>query len=265
MRLLASLEHYVATRTVDGLQVHQYLTSRIRAEQGSAGALELVVDTGYPFDGTVSMRVMAAATDSREIALRVPTWAGDVRCTLNGRRVTVEPCEKGYLRIRREWSVADEIVLELPMRVRTVGAANEIDAVRGCVAFERGPLVYCLEETDLPKGLSLNAVSVDASVPPAEVRGFDIGSESVVGLRLRGRSVRSQPGWPYGDLDPDGTGGVSIADEAASAERAIEMRAIPYYAWGNRGATSMRVWIPKEHGVSTKQESYRPADKGGAH
>jgi DUF1680 family protein len=220
-----------------------------------------VVTTGYPFDGTVVIRVVAAPTDSQEIALRVPTWAREARCTLNGHPVTVEPCEKGYLRIRQEWSAADEIILELPMRARGVGAASEIDAVRGCVAFERGPLVYCLEGTDLPEGLSLNTVSVDASVPPAEERNFDIRGESVVGLRLRGRSVRSQPGWPYGELSPDGTGGTSIANKPESGERAIEMRAVPYYAWGNRGPTSMRVWIPREPS-STRQESYQSADKG---
>ena len=262
MRLLASLEHYVATQTVGGLQVHQYLPCRIRNERGSSGALELVVTTGYPFDGTVVIRVVAAPTDSQEIALRVPTWAREARCTLNGHPVTVEPCEKGYLRIRQEWSAADEIVLELPMRARAVGAADEIDAVRGCVAFERGPLVYCLEGTDLPKAVRLHAVSVDASSSPAEERGFDIGSESVVALRLRGRTVNSRSSWPYGELGPDGTSGVSIANEAASAERVIEMRAIPYYAWGNRGATSMRVWIPRKHPDSTKQESYQPADRG---
>jgi len=261
MRLLASLEHYVATQTVDGVQVHQYLPCRIRTERGNSGALELVVTTGYPFDGTVVIRVVAAPTDSQEIALRVPTWAREARCTLNGRRVTVEPCEKGYLRIRQEWSAADEIVLELPMRAHGVGAASEIDAVRGCVAFERGPLVYCLEGIDLPKGVNLQTVSVDASVRPEEERGFAIGSESVVALRLRGRTVSSWSGWPYGELDANSTGGVSIANGIESRERAIKMRAVPYYAWGNRGPTPMRVWIPTEPGP-TQQDSYQLADRG---
>jgi hypothetical protein len=261
MRLLASLEHYVATQTDEGVQLHQYLPCRIRVERGNAGALELAITTGYPFDGTVVIRVVAAPTDSREIALRVPTWARDARCTLNGRRVTVEPCEKGYLRFSHTWSVGDEIVLELPMRVRAVGSANEIDAVRGCVAFERGPLVYCLEGIDLPRGLSLRSVSVDASVPPGEERGFDIGRESVVALRLAGRTVPSRSGWPYGELDPNSTSGASTASKAEPGERPVEMRAIPYYAWGNRGPTSMRVWIPGNSGF-TKQKSCQPADRG---
>ena len=48
MRLLASLDHYVATRTDDGVQLHQYAGGRIRDERGGAEAFELEVTTGYP-------------------------------------------------------------------------------------------------------------------------------------------------------------------------------------------------------------------------
>ena len=113
MRLLASLDHYVATRTDDGLQLHQYMTGRVRSHQGSGGALELAVATDYPFDGAVAIHVTSAPSGSQEIALRIPTWAGGAHCRLNGRPVEAEPCDKGYLRLRQEWSPADEIVLEL--------------------------------------------------------------------------------------------------------------------------------------------------------
>jgi DUF1680 family protein len=175
----------------------------------------------------------------------VPTWANDARCTLNRRPVAAEPCEKGYLRLRREWSTGDEIVLELPLRVRAIGAANEIDAVRDCAAFERGPLVYCIEGIDLPEAVNLRAISVDASVPPGEERGFGIATDTVVALRLEGRAAPSRSGWPYGELSLHGSGEAPTASATDPGKRAVEVRAIPYYAWGNRGATSMRVWIPR--------------------
>jgi hypothetical protein len=245
MRLIASFEHYVATRTDEGVQLHQYVSGRIRAMQGSLGALELAVTTGYPFDGSITIRVVAAPRDTQEIALRVPTWTNEARCTLNGRPVAVEPCEKGYLRLRQEWSTGDEIVLELPLRVRAVGAASEIDAVRNCVAFERGPLVYCIEGIDVPKAVNLRTISVDASVPPGEERGFGIATDTVVALRLEGRAAPSRSGWPYGELSLNSSGEAPTAAGTEPEERAVEVRAIPYYSWGNRGATSMRVWIPR--------------------
>lgn len=252
MRLLASLEHYVATRTDEGVQLHHYVTGRVRSEEG-AGALELALTTAYPHDGTIAIRVVAAPRDYQVISLRVPSWADDVHCTLNGIPVKTQPYEKGYIRLRREWSAEDEIVLELPMRARAVGAASEIDAVRGCVAYERGPLVYCLEGTDLPSGMDLRQVSVDTSIPPADEPDFAIASETVVALRLRGRahSTPSRPDWPYGTLHKDGAG-ESTAPVSEQAERAVELRATPYYAWANRGATSMRVWVPQSSSTANK-------------
>jgi hypothetical protein len=128
-------------------------------------------------------------------------------------------------------------MLELPIRARIVDAANEIDAVRGCVAFERGPLVYCVEGMDLPDGVHLDTVSVDASTAPAEHPGFDVSGHSVVALGLEGHAEDVPPaaGWPYPELNGAG----------ASPSHSLALRATPYYAWGNRGATSMRVWVPR--------------------
>ena len=133
------------------------------------------------------------------------------------------------------------------MRARAVAAASEIDAVRGCVAFERGPLVYCFEGIDLPKGEDLRAISVDTSVSPREEPGFDIATNAVVALRLSGRvhAMPSRPDWPYRGLDSNGGKGVPASGVTGPVERAIELRSTPYYAWANRGTTSMRVWVPQ--------------------
>jgi DUF1680 family protein len=231
MRLLASLEHYTASRTGNGLQVHQYMPGRI-GEDG----FELTLETGYPYEGGVALRVTAAPAGSRGLALRIPRWADGATCSVNGSAVGAEP-EDGYLRIERDWQPGDEVVLELPLRARVMDPANEIDAVRGCVAFERGPLVYCVEGMDLPDGIDLDAVTVDASRAPAEQPGFDVSGHSVVALDLEGRAEDVPPanGWPYPERNGRG----------ASPGHAVKLRATPYYSWGNRGATSMRVWVPR--------------------
>ncbi|HXG39318.1 MAG TPA: hypothetical protein VNJ28_00110 [Candidatus Limnocylindrales bacterium] len=46
------------------------------------------------------------------------------------------------------------------MLVRIVEADPRIDAVRGCLALERGPLVYCVEGADLPPGTELEEVEL---------------------------------------------------------------------------------------------------------
>ena len=122
MRLLASLDHYVATRTDEGVQLHQYVGGRIRDERGGADAFELEVETGYPFDGGVAIRVRSARrAGPLELALRVPR-AGPMEPVARSTAApsAVEPGEGGYLRLRREWSAGDEVVLELPLRPRAV-------------------------------------------------------------------------------------------------------------------------------------------------
>ena len=93
--------------------------------------------------------------------------------------------------------------------------------IRGTVAFERGPLVYCIESADLPAGVALESVRVDPDVEPRTVDRSDL-APSLVGLATMARSI---------DLD-------------GAPDQPIELAAIPYFAWANRGADAMRVWIP---------------------
>jgi len=209
----------------------------------------------------VSVRVLAAPGHSQEIALRVPSWADEVSCSLNSYPLVTEPYKNGYLRLRREWSAGDEIVLELPLKVRTIAPASEIDAVRGCVAYERGPLVYCVEGTELPEFANLDTISVETSDHPTEEAGLTIASDRVVALRLKGRSKASpSPScWPYEEFR-EGNAGVatSTAELDRPTVRALELLATPYYAWANRGPASMRVWLPR---VSSSSDPERASEK----
>ncbi|WP_117211072.1 glycoside hydrolase family 127 protein [Allorhizocola rhizosphaerae] len=121
-RTFASLACYLATSTDDGVQIHQYAPGVVRA-----GDIELRVETAYPWDGRVTVTVVETPAREWELKLRVPG--------------------SGYQRQRKRWRPGDSAVLELPVSLRLVEADPRIEAVRGCVAVERGPLVYCAETT----------------------------------------------------------------------------------------------------------------------
>jgi ABC-type multidrug transport system fused ATPase/permease subunit/DUF1680 family protein len=74
MRTLASLQHYLATATETGVQLWQFAPSHLSVDV-AAGRVELSVDTDYPLNGLISVRVDAATPGPLEIALRVPDWA----------------------------------------------------------------------------------------------------------------------------------------------------------------------------------------------
>ena len=129
-------------------------------------------------------------------------------------------------RVRRTFAVGDEIVLELPVGPRLTAPDDRVDAVRGCLAVEKGPVVLCLESTDLPDGLQVDDVRLDPSVTVAEDGTGAVGR----GVRVR----RDEWAWPYRDAS-------SAGPETGAA---FPLRLVPYHSWANRGPSTMRVWLP---------------------
>jgi uncharacterized protein len=230
MRLLASVHHYLATTTDSGVHLHQYASSTIRAVLPDAGPVELTVETDYPWSGSVTVDVVAGGDAEWTLSLRVPAWAG--AASLDG-----EPVAAGdYASLTRRWRPGDRIVLEIDVSPRITAPNPRIDAVHGCVALERGPLVYCFEQNDLPEGVALADIVVETAAAPAEAGPVEqLGG--VAGVEVAG-TVRDVDGWrelAYRD-----------AREVLPPGETLQTRllAIPYYTWANRGTSAMRVWVP---------------------
>jgi DUF1680 family protein len=117
------------------------------------------------------------------------------------------------------------------MGIRRVAPHPRIDAVRGQIAFERGPLVLCLESPDLPSGVDTEHVEIDDSFMPTLT---ERGARAL--LHERTRNV-DDAAWPYGPPSRDHSVGTSFDAEL-----------IPYFSWANRGPSTMRVWIPTHTG-----------------
>jgi uncharacterized protein len=240
MRLLASLDHYIATRTDTGLQIHQFVSGRFTAQLPGAGKFAVEMLTSYPEEGAIRLRLRQAAGQA-ELAVRIPGWAPAATATLNGRPLAAEPGADGYLRISRTWVSGDELVVEFPLRIRTIYPGPDVDSARGCVAYERGPLVYCFEGADVPGTGRLRGLSVRSGARPAEVPGAYVAGERVIGLSVPGRIAGpAAAGWPYLDHPPGEVGGTG-----GGPARDAELFAIPYFAWANRAPADMRVWIPE--------------------
>jgi DUF1680 family protein len=220
-RTLASLACYLATADGGGIQLHQYADSRVATTLDGGRRVGLEVATGYPADGTITVRV--TETDGRPWALRlrVPPWAAGAELTdRDGRR----PVAPGVAVVERPFQVGDEVTLRLPLTPRWTWPDPRIDAVRGCVAVERGPLVLCVESVDLPGERHVDDVRVDPSVPP----------RSDEGVVVSGRLVDPLNGeWPYFD----GPNAGATGDD-------VDVPLVPYNSWATRGPSTMRVWLP---------------------
>ena len=239
MRLLASLHHYLATSKDDSLTVHQYATASI-----TGADLTVELDTNYPWDGEIALRVTSApGTAERELALRIPEWsaASLPPVTVNGspERSVVSPDR--YLRLRRAWQPGDEVRLHLDLTPRWTYPDRRVDAVRGCVAIERGPLVYCLEQAD--QTARLDELTILAGAPLTERTVTLPGIGTTIQLSAPGRHIPPDPVMA-------GAGWISRPVLPAPDERNVTVTAIPYFQWDNRGPGAMRVWIPAATPVS---------------
>ena len=231
MRLLASLQQYLATSNASGVQLHQYTSATIDAVGPSGEPVELRVQTRYPWEGSVEVEVVRSGGEEWTLSLRIPAWASVV--TLDGAPVP----SGGYARLTRRWHAGDRVVLTLDVSPRLTAPNPRIDAVRGCVAIERGPLVYCIERADLADEVDLADIRLDASVGLADAGPIDnlAGMPGVAVPAI----VDSLNGWKkieYRD--------VRELPVAAQHAPAVPLLAIPHFAWANRGTGAMRVWIP---------------------
>jgi uncharacterized protein len=221
-RLLASLGAYVATSDDGGVQLHQYVDANIASTTASGEPIALSVTTDYPYDGRVRIEVTDAPGDPWTLRLRVPAWATEgADLVVDGERVPVAP---GYADVERRFESGDVVELELPVRARWTWADPRIDAVRSQVAVERGPLVYCMESTDL--GADVASIRVLTDEPPLEEDGQVL-------IRLW-REPADDGRWPYGRRRP--------AHRVGHEPRLVPL--LPYHRWGNRGPCTMRVWLP---------------------
>jgi uncharacterized protein len=248
MRTFASLDAYLATATGDGIQLHQFAGGDFSfgdADGPDAGAAAgaIRVTTEYPWQGVVGIEIVESA-GTWSLDVRVPVWSDETSLTVNGEPLAVVAGE--YARITREWRAGDVVRLDLDMSVHVYAADARIDAARGQVAVERGPLVYALEHAD-QDGAAVDDVLLDPDgVVTTSARGELL--DGIVTVELTGAtpSAHAATAWPYRRVDATGGVGFPGADveSAAAPPEAAALTAIPYFAWANRGTGPMRVWIP---------------------
>ncbi|WP_197093975.1 glycoside hydrolase family 127 protein [Nonomuraea sp. SBT364] len=226
VRWMAQLGDYVAAERDGAVLLTAYTGARIET-----GHLDLVMETGYPWDGDVRVTVERAEAGPYALVLRVPAWARDVTLTVNGEPVEAG-ARDGWLSVERAWTAGDEVRLGLPMPVRAHGSHPYLDATRGAVSLARGPLVYCVEQQDSP-------VPVDdlvVGVPEIVSANTDTAEHELPGaVVLRVAASAAPP--RSGELYPE------LPLEPRLPEATVTATFVPYFLWGNRSPEPMRVWV----------------------
>ncbi len=235
-RTFASLPGYFYSMSEDGVYVHLYDNSKMNWHLQGGKGLQIEQTTNYPWEGDVKLTVSPSSPAEFAVYVRIPGWSAKSTVKVNGRQM--EGAEPGqYFAIRREWSANDVIELSFDMTTQLLKANPAVVEDHGRVAFQRGPLVYCMEhldQADQQYGMNLTYFSTHI--------GAETSARFEPGL-LDGVMVLEHPGSLSHPVQAEG-----LYFSASKTERLQEapttLKLIPYYAWANRGPAGMQVWIP---------------------
>ena len=235
-RTFASLPGYFYSTSAEGVYVHLYDNSEMDWHLQDGSGLKIGQHTGYPWSGEVEITVTPEAPKEFTVFVRIPGWSQTNEVTVNNAKVSVaQPGE--YLAIRRHWSANDTIRLSFDMTPRLLKANPSVSEDLGRIAFQRGPIVFCMEHLDQ-----------DNKESASDLKGYAVKLNGSTTTRfdsrlLDGVLILSHPG--YINRSSADLGLYYSADEPVNVQRApVMLKLIPYFAWSNRNPSSMQVWIP---------------------
>lgn len=243
-RFIPSIPGYVYAHKDDSVYVNLFVQSEATVSLDNGKQMKIAQTTGYPWDGKVKINIEETTAGQATIKIRIPGWAKNhpapsdlysyldqnddsVRLYLNGAQTDYQE-EKGYMVVSRKWKAGDELSFEFPMNVRRVVASDKVNDDKGKVALERGPIVYCLEGPDNDEEVQSSIVSDTASVA----------------ARKDTTTFAALPNHDMMVLDINGEE-KNYSSEGTVTVTPKKLKAIPYYAWANRGAEKMEVWMAR--------------------
>lgn len=221
VRMIPQIGRFIYAVNGDSLYVDQFINSSADLSL-DAGRVQLTQKTEYPWNGSITITVQPETAFDFALHIRIPGWVdgkpvpsdlyttrnGGTQATITVNSETIDTAARtnGYCVIKRTWQAGDQIVINFPMTVQRVYAHEKVAANRGRAALMRGPVLYCLEETDL------------------------------------GRDPEEVPLSPETELSakhiPDLLSGVTIISDTAET-----IKAVPFCVWNNREPGRMLVWI----------------------
>lgn len=222
-RTLLSVVKWAYAVGENELYINMLLGSEIQLNIGAV-TVGVAQESDYPWKGSGKITLSPSESKQFTVKLRLPEMEETTLYSfsntdktytikINGETVDYTQ-ENGYAVLKRTWSEGDVIELSFPMEIKVVHADDRVEADKGKVALQRGPLVYNFESFD---NGDLDSLILDEnSTLNAEWKENLLGGVTVI------------------------TG--SAQRKTAEGLESAEITAIPNYARLNRGGRSV-VWI----------------------
>jgi DUF1680 family protein len=234
VRTVAELGAYAYGKSDNAIWVNLYGGSTLATELPDGRRISLTQETEYPWSGRVRLVVNECAAGGFALKLRIPGWSKGATVRINNAPTDFSGAPASYLELRRDWKAGDMVYLDFAMPVRLLEANPLVEEDLDQVAIQRGPMIYCLESTDLPRDARITGVSIPANVDlNSRYDSRLLGGVVVLEGTGLARSTSDWSGRLYRDAQPN-------------PARPLRLRLIPYFAWDNRGVSEMSVWLQRD-------------------
>ncbi|MBD5358942.1 MAG: glycoside hydrolase family 127 protein [Bacteroides sp.] len=243
-RFIPSLPGYVYAVRNKEVYVNLYMSNTADLDVDGKSVV-LSQKTDYPWNGEIALTVDKNKAGYFIMKLRIPGWVKNqpvpsnlytysdgkrlgYSVTVNGKPAEGELTADGYYSIDRNWKKGDKVEVHFDMEPRTVKAHNKVEADKGKIAVERGPIVYCAEWCD--NDFDVLSIFVNQK-PQFTVTEKPELLEGIVELTTDGQTL-------------------GYDDKGRLVAKDVKLNLIPYYAWCHRGSGNMAVWLPQELSAS---------------
>lgn len=136
-RSLGLVSDWALMRDAQGVVINWYGPGKVRAHLAAGGKFGFNMDTDYPLDGRVKLRIKSSTRAEVALKLRIPAWSVKTRVTLNGSPVTGVTAGS-YLTLKRKWRDGDKLDLQFDMSLHAWPGAREC---AGKGSLYRGPIL----------------------------------------------------------------------------------------------------------------------------
>ena len=238
-RFIPSLPGYIYATKGSDVYVNLFMSNTSNLTVNGK-KVALSQETRYPWNGDIAIKVDNNKAGQWTMKVRVPGWVRNqvvpsnlyeytdgkrlgYSISVNGEKVEGE-LQNGYFCIDRKWKKGDEVRVHFDMEPRTVKANYKVEADRGRIAIERGPIVYCAEWPDN----DFDVLSIVMNRDPK----FELVERPDLLCGINQLKTDAQV--------------LSYDDNGRLVAEDVKLTLIPYYAWCHRGSGSMAVWLPQE-------------------
>lgn len=232
LRTVCQAQNYAYTVSKEGIWCNLYGGSELVTALADGSKVKLTQVTDYPWDGAVLLSIeQAPKKKAFSLYLRVPEWCDHATLKVNGEVVKTNLSADSFAEVNRIWKKGDKVEFVMDMTVKLLESNPLVEETRNQTVVKRGPLVYCLESIDIEGGQLIDDVLIptDIQLTPKKIT---IDGSPIVALEGTAR------------LLPRNSWKDTLYREVSQTSKPVNVRLIPYYAWGNRGKAEMTVWMP---------------------